>query len=360
MKHALKVVFDDARERIRHGFTCEEHNIHRVCEDPNNARALRAVEFQDEGAEHCFRYFMPSTINIQQDFSDFLTRDVVLHISKIFHCDRDKPDHYLQILFQYFVHDGKNLPHSINDIVINDDESSEVKSETVLLTYKNESNVYSQPTMLFRKYYKNWDIHGPIPIDGSIYPEARRNDILLGDILQQQHLTPLSRHLIKLWIIHLCVSHIDQKILEKNAFFNNPGLENILETLQKNINSRISNILEKSIEERKILAARKVKENPYALPPRIHTLVQRIPLFKFIAGGANYDIHNLAEGMGAYIKSHSNIPLSKYLLNKIRKNFAQSMIMLRRFMRGQENITFLLRAASQFVKSLYLGMWFPF
>lgn len=352
MKDSLKQVFNDAVEFIQDNFVCEPLIIH--------------VESPAEEALSTWRFLKSYTLNLNKDFSELLTQAAVVSIADTFDIDNHlEPEKYLAMLFQHFVHDGKHLPHSIDKVVI-ERSGKEIKSENITKQYKKQSQLYCQPTSTFQKKYDNWDISGTVQ-SNRIHIKATKEDILLGEVLKQQYLAPLLRHLIKLRIIHLCVSYRDHEKLKENNFFNVSNLEDILEGLQNNIGLQIGDILKLSASERKKLAKNENNENAFSLSPLLNKLGQHIPFVKLINGHTSYDIHQLNDEKASfftkakfYVKSHTNIILSQYILNRSYKSASKSATSLQQFITGQEKAQTLMGGFFNLMKSIYLLMWLPF
>ncbi len=159
------------------------------------------------------------SLNLTNDYKNFLERDFLTLMADTFKFSDLK---YMKSLFQHFVHDGNRVPNKINEIIISD-LPSEDKSEALWSLHKKECETYVNPTSAFLKKYdlfedlgsSVWisnrsDPNSPFP---SFSDESRlyrivklKTTLTLEDSLKKENMSPVLRHLIKLWIIHILVS----------------------------------------------------------------------------------------------------------------------------------------------------------
>jgi len=371
----LSAVYPQALKRISEGFICKEWDayIEPGSDHPFDNTSPFAVYdktiygVNEETIIYSIRYLAPVQIDIQPDFRNFIERDFVLKIANIYSVNPGVDSiKYLTMLFQNFVHDGDFIPTSVNHIIINDNPK-QISSETIAQEYKKESVLYTHPTSIFQKQYENWNVNrGTVTLSGVRYRQASQSELNLDSVLKQQHLTPLLRYLIKLWIIHQLISVFDKNALEENEFFGIENLAEKLEELQKNIHSKINALLDLSIEER-LQKAQETSENRFLLSPLLFNLSQRISFLRLIVGHSTYDIHhcsntnlNLFSRAMFYLKSYSNFSLNKFLLMMIAKDFTKSKSAVKNFIYGNENVSSLFKPFLRLLKSLYLILWFPF
>jgi hypothetical protein len=365
-------MYAETLQNIKQRFVCPD--IPRYIQDPYHPHSRSFAVFsrtEINGNVHTHIYdihrIVLNALDLNQVFRNCLERFFAIELAKTFSIENKSKD-YLKMLFTYFVHDGNAAPHAIQAITI-DSLPREIHAESISIQYKRESGLYSQPTAVFGEKIENWDteLDDDITLRGQLYPKARRNDLIGGDLLRQQQLDPLLRHLIKLWIIHQVIQPENQRLLEENDFFNIDNLEQVILDLQNAITQQIDRLLEKPIEQRQNEAALEVRANRYHLSPPLYNLTQRIPLLKFVVGHSIDDIHSFkgsnatrSSRMKYFLRSHLNISLSQYLLKKSMNAFIKSKATLKDFIAGETRVPRLFMAFFKLLKSMYIMLWLPF
>lgn len=365
-------MYAEALQNIKHRFIFRD--IPRHIENPHHphSRAFAVfsrIEINGNVRNHIYviHHLVSNALDINQFFRNNLERFFTIELAKTFSIENKSKD-YLKMLFTYFVHDGNSAPHSIQDITI-DSIPRKIHAESISIQYKHESALYSQPTVVFGEKIENWDtqLDDDITLRGQRYPKARKKDLILGDLLRQQQLDPLLRHLIKLWIIHQVIQPENQGLLEENDFFNGDNLEQAILDLQNAITKEIEALFAKPIEQRQNEAAAEARANRYHLSPPIYDLTQRIPLLKFVVGHSVSDIHSFKEAnttrssrIKYFLRSHLNLSLSQYLFKKSMNAFVKSKATLKDFIAGETSILSLFMAFFKLLKSIYIMLWLPF
>lgn len=369
-------MYAEALQNIKERFVCPD--IPRHIDNPHHpgSRAFavfsrievtREINREVRNIIYDIHHLVSNGLDLNQVFRNHLERFFAIELAKIFSIENKSKD-YLKMLFTYFVHDGNAAPHSIHDVTI-DSIPREICAESISIQYKRESTFYSQPTALFGEKIENWDtqLDDDITLGGQRYPKARRNDLIGGDLLRQQQLDPLLRHLIKLWIIHQVIQPENQELLEENDFFNGGNLEQTILNLQNGITKEIEALLAKPIRQRQNEAAVEARANRYHLSPSLYDLTQRIPLLKFVVGHSIGDIHSFKEAnttrssrMKYFLRSHLNLSLSQYLFKKSMNAFVKSKATLKDFIAGETRTQSLFMAFFKLLKSVYIILWLPF
>jgi hypothetical protein len=369
-------MYAKALQNIKDRFLCA--NVPRYIDNPLHPGSrvfavLSRIEVIREANRNVYKYIYDfhrlvlNVLDLNQVFRNNLERFFAIELAKTFSIENKSKD-YLKMLFTYFVHDGNVAPHSIQAITI-DSIPREIHAESISIQYKRESRLYSQPTAVFGEKIENWDtqLEDDITLGGQRYPKAKRNDLISGDLLRQQQLDPLLRHLIKLWIIHQVVQPENQLLLEENDFFNVTNLEQTILDLQTSITKEIEALLAKPIQQRQNETAVEARANRYHLSPVLYDLTQRIPLLKFIVGHSINDIHSFKEAnttpssrMKYFLRSHLNLSLSQYLFKKSKNAFIKSKATLKDFIAGETRARSLFMAFFKLLKSVYIMLWLPF
>ena len=367
-------IYSDAVKHIGENFHFPTIPTYVVCPaEDHPARFVAAKHMRTIGfaTKHYVRkWMMPSTLNPQDDFVDLLNKDAVISISDRFRIDNPEPAEYLAVLFQHFVNDGYITPNSIAEVKIGEHPTA-VFSEHIIKQYKQECVLYNQPTASFLREYPNWKKTGDIRFSDNhqtyTVPEITENNLFLNDILKKEYVTPLLQNLIKLRIIHLCLSQIDNPSLQQHAFFQHASLKNALSTLQQDIQEKIHAITALSFEERQAKALVENSANHYGLSPIVQKLAQHISFAKLINGHAFYDIHQLSNSqlplskkLKFYLKSYTNSSIIEYIATRSYKNVNKSLKTVRLFITGQEKIKTIPFAFFNLLKSIYLAVWLPF
>lgn len=377
MTDALNSVYTNAIKNINENLEFDPVQIITECPAEDHPNVFYAAEYSHttggnvKTKHYNIRQMMPSTIETQDDFQNLFTRNMVIQIAEAISLE-DKSDtaEYLAALLQHFVHDGHSAIDSIVDIKIEDNPKG-IYSEDLIKKYKKECSLYCQPTQHFASEYYNWSMNGSVQlsVNGHTrnFHQITRKNIFLNDILKDQNVTPVLQHLIKLRIIHLCVSQLNDPQLKEHLFFKNADLNNILANLQTEIQEKIQKIIDLPLDERKKVASLKNDENRYSLSPLLHKLGQHISVVKLINGHASYDIHQLADTkltfsqkLKFYLKSYTNSNIIEYLAQRLYKNLSKSARTSREFIKGQEKVKTLPFAFLKLMKSIYLMMWLPF
>lgn len=380
MMSSLKLVFADVLRKLAI-FDLENIRVHIICPDVRNNRALPAAEaiervnIGNNTTRINYNVFplMESHVKLGQDFDSFLNRDFVASISDAFDLEKKGDDATQQIayvasLFKHFVHDGEYQPDLIDEVEIKNIPNHEIQSEDVIKNYKDEVNLYVDPTRFFLKEYDNWKLLGKkVFLNGFERHLVVKKKISLGEALRAQFAAPLLRHLIKLRIIHLCLLLSEKHSLKSNSFFKNENLETVLEKLQNTTQEAIQELLTMPHSKRKELAKKERDENPEDLRPIIRRLTQHIPALRLLTGHVFYDIHQNYNKNSTfifkavlYIGSHANANVIIYMLSRIYKSFKKSFLSLRKFIKGEESANSLFGGFFNLIKSLYAAIWAPF
>ncbi len=374
MREELKTCYRDICDRISQDFFCEELSAFtQISEDfpwdPEAdldvvyAAVLVGLRGRNRPVYDIAR-FRSDPVDIQKDFQELLERAFLPKMAATFSANNID---FMMVLFQHFVHDGEFTPTAISEVTLSD-VPPEIKSEAIALHYQEACEIYAFPTSLFVKEYENWNVNaGYATIRGDIYPMASESNMAVDSILKKENLTPILRHVIKLWIIHRLVSEFKIEDLKNSKFFNTPDMESELMALQQNITDKIKNLLRLSQEERRAVAKSKKSENIYSLSPWIFKLAQRFPLFKIFVGHSHYDIHQCRDQKLSfrsqvlfYLQSHLNLVFWKYLFSKSKKNWLKSKTAAHKFIAGEARWTSLPKAYWQLLKSCFLILWLPF
>ncbi|MBS0288638.1 MAG: hypothetical protein JSS07_01205 [Proteobacteria bacterium] len=378
MKESLKGAYSKSLEFVSSYFKCETLPV--LIADDNDATAVReyveythTTQIGNTKTHHYLTWLLrPTTLDVQNDFHNFLTRYFVTEMADAFRTPEDKPLEYLINLFKHFVCDNDIEPKTLSEIKIAD-LPRQLRSQQVTTAHSKESNVYTNPTKLFNKEYENWHINKGffeqkrVTLNGVSYPMVRKDNLNLGIILKKQNLEPVLRALIKLWIIHQVVTQYEIEDLKNNDFFNEESLDKTLENLQTQIQGNLVHLLQLLPSERIALAQKAHVNNRFTLSPFMYQLSQRIAFVKLFTGLATYDIHQntdphlkLYQKWYFYFQSYINLSLSIHLLSICKRNFIKAKSTLKKFSSAKKNLWALCKGYFRLILSLYTLLWLPF
>lgn len=376
--------------QINNNFQCQEKSIYKQPPpglDPSEYEKLgiekyaeftHTTGFGNTKTEHYnIIVLMPSTINFQEKFHDFLMRDFPTKMAETFNCDDKDQLEYLIILLQNFVCDADIVPERLSNIILADNPR-QLRSESISQQFKKESDIYTCPTDIFVTEYENWSLETGfwifrgihrIKLDHISYIKTKKENLELKNLLKQENLEPILRFLIKSWIIHQLITQFNENEdkIKAHNFFKDQNVEELIETLQSKIKEAVTALINLPPNERKQAARLNEINNRFSLPPVIYQLLQRISFIKLFVGSATYDIHkNTNLNLGSFQKfyfyfgTYLNFSLSNYLFDMSIKDFAKAKSILNKVAHKKKQLSALAEGILTLLRSVYTILWLPF
>ncbi len=379
MNEQITSVFNQALTKTNEAFICEKIPTFREYRGALSAQRYAEFDHSETYGNQKKNYYnirelLATTLDVQQDFSKFLTRDFALALGEIFRTEgKDDKLNYIISLLKNIVSDNEIAPLSIKDIRI-DVLPKQIYSEEFVRGHKKESELYMHPTGPFTLPYDNcWNTRfsflrtKSVYLNGTTYRLCEKQLFNLDEILKDQNVTPVLQMLMKLWILHQLAISFDKNELSKHSFFMVDNIEEVIVSIQENILDNISKQIRLSFQERNNIAKVARENNRFALSPVKYFLAQRLSFVKLIAGFSKEDIHSVKDQQLSwkarslfYLSTYLNYPLIKYIVDIIKKDFAKTKSNISQFVAAKSLFPKVLIHSLKLTRSTLLALWLPF
>lgn len=231
-------------------------------------------------------------LNVRNDFKHLFEVDFMTEMANTFTFEgKSNKKKYATMLFKEFIHDGDYPFSSLEDITVKS-IPIRVNPRDIKPEFTTERDFYANPLRPFKRKYDNWLLtDSSVKFGSSVFREAKRREIFLDSILNDNGLTPLLRLLIKLWAIHVIKNNLSQEELNAIEFLNVKNLDEHLEGIERKIHENIDIFLTLKPQERRELFSARIDNIDSKASRRERKLIQTIPLLRLFYGHEDFDLN---------------------------------------------------------------------